>query len=509
MPGIIPFNSVVRPIFTQILLTALVFFMLYYKNKDIHRASFLAGFAMFYFSSTGHLYRLLPLRSIPAAVHLIFVILGAIILVILGHPLLWKKYLTAARLPTITIYLNLVAVISLFLPGIQIGKALFAMAGDAETPWTQLAAQNQTPQTLITDPSPDIYYIILDGYTRQDVLQDVFGFDNGEFIEALRRMGFYVAEDSHSNYMTTVVSLSSSLNMNYLDFTQKAAGKDSTNILPLLELIHHNLVRKTLEEAGYTTVAVSTDFPYTDWKDAGIYLFPYKNDLSELERFFYSMTALGAFYDPEFPFTKELREIFPIPSYGTRRDRIEFAFNQLKEIPKIKGPKFVFVHIIAPHPPFVFDALGNPLIIDRPYLPGDGMGFGGGIEEYQSFYVNQLKFVNTEILSALHAILTDSSTPPIIIIQGDHGSGSLLRYNSLEESCMYERTSILNAYFMPGGREQLLYSNITPVNSFRIVFNTYFNTNYPVLSDQIFYSPPDAIYDFRNITNLIESSCSN
>jgi hypothetical protein len=39
------------------------------------------------------------------------------------------------------------------------------------------------------DP-PDIYYIILDAYTREDTLQNIVGYDNGPFIDSLEKMGF-------------------------------------------------------------------------------------------------------------------------------------------------------------------------------------------------------------------------------------------------------------------------------------------------------------------------------
>ena len=64
---------------------------------------------------------------------------------------------------------------------------------------------------------PDIYYIILDGYARADVLKEVYNFDNSEFIESLTRKGFFVAAESRSNYIFTKFSLPSSLNMRYLE----------------------------------------------------------------------------------------------------------------------------------------------------------------------------------------------------------------------------------------------------------------------------------------------------
>lgn len=507
LPGGVPPVTVLRPLFLQMVVTLLIFLLFYLRRNDTLHAGFLAGFTMFYFSSTGYFYRSIPLPSYPAFMHLLFFLLGVAILAILTHPDVWQKYLTPPRIRTVTGYLNIISIIVLLFPTYRIGKVLVAASDDTRISWTQLILQDQETQPLKPDASPDVYYIILDGYGRQDVLQDVFGYDNAQFIAELEELGFYVAKDARSNYIRTVVSLASSLNINFLNFAEDAAGTYSTNYLPLRDLIQDNQVRTLLEQGGYRTVAISSDYAFSDWKDADVYLFPFQHDLTEIERFFYGSSALGAFYDPEFPFTDNLRSILPIPSYGTRREKIRFAFDQLKEVPKLPGPKFVFAHIIAPHPPFVFDARGNATNLQRPYNPGDGEGFTGSFEEYQSLYVQQLQFVNSRILDSIKTILSTSSSPPVIVIQGDHGSGSLLNNSSIEESCMYERTSILNAYYMPQGKTDRLYREITPVNSFRVIFNTYFGTEYPLLADQTYYSPFVNPYDFVDITNQIETTC--
>lgn len=507
LPGGVPLFTIVRPLFLQVLISLFVFLLFYLRRRDVLQAGFLAGITVFYFSSTGYFYRSLPFPVYPAILHLVVVILGIAIVAIFTHPIMWQKYLILSRLRALTSYLNLISIIVLLFPLYRIGKALVEQADDTRRPWSQLILQDQAPQVL-KPPSqpPDIYYIILDGYGRQDTIENIFGYDNQAFMAELEHLGFFIAEDARSNYIRTAVSLPSSLNLNYLNFAEEAAGAYSTNYLPLRGLIQDNYARALLEQAGYTTVAISSDYDFTDWKDADAYLSPFENDLSEIERVFYGSTALGALYDPEFPFTEGLRSILPLPSYGTRRAKILFAFEQLKKIPQIPGPKFVFVHIIAPHPPFVFDADGKPVPSGRPYNPGDGEGFTGGPEEYQALYVEQLQFINKQVLRSIQQILHTSPNPPVILIQGDHGSGSLMN-SSIEQSCMYERTSILSAYYMPEGRTELLYPAITPVNSFRVVFNTYFGADFPLLPDQTYFSPFVNPYDFVDITERIETEC--
>ena len=123
----------------------------------------------------------------------------------------------------------------------------------------ELGAQNYPPIPAGKD-LPDVYYIILDTYARDDVLKQEYGFDNSTFLEALQQMGFYIGECSQSNYGQTTLSLASSLNMNYLtelgSFTP-----DSTDRNTLINLIEYSAVRTNLEARGYKTVSLSAFEP--------------------------------------------------------------------------------------------------------------------------------------------------------------------------------------------------------------------------------------------------------
>jgi len=507
MPGGIPLDNVIRPLVIQVSIILAMLVVLSAVYKERFRAAIMTSFIVVFFTSTGYIYRTLPKGVFHPLTHMGLVVLGFVIILILNHPLLWTKYLPLTRRITLTPILNLIAALSLVYPSYRIGSVLVDSADDIRTPWNEIIQRQIPPQILTTSDTPDIYYIILDGYTRADALQDIYGFDNQNFIEALHERGFYVAEQSRSNYIRTVVSLPSSLNMSYVNFAEDQAGWRSVNYLPLYDLIRHGQVQTMLQNIGYSIVAFDSDFPFTDWKDADTYLSPYSVNISEFERVFLGTTAMGAFFDTGLPFSNGLRALLPLPSYETRRTKIRFAFDQVRKIPEIGGHKFVFVHIIAPHPPFVFDRDGAAQEFSRPFANLDGENYKGTEAEYLSQYTEQLQFVNTNILLAIDSILANSSRPPIIIIQGDHGGGSHLDPSSLDTSCMFERVSILNAYYLPGGKTDLLYPSITPVNTFRVVFNAYFGTNYPMLPDRTYYSPHVNPYDFVDISEEIEATC--
>lgn len=344
---------------------------------------------------------------------------------------------------------------------------------------------------------PDIYYLILDGYGREDMLQAVHDFDNSEFVSALRSRGFLVVPKSEANYERTLLSLASSLNLQYLDTMSSVMG-DSYLWWPVTNEIKHSDVRNILQRWGYKTVFFASDWDFTDIHDGDFYEAPFPIMLNNFEDSFLYLTNLRYF--------QGLDHLgIDFPSYDSHRRIILFDFMRLPEVSSIQGPKFVFAHIIAPHPPYVFDNMGNPLSPDELFSlhpPSNS-----DIEQSRKSYLNQLEFINTQVLKTIDGILAESATPPIIIIQGDHGPDIFVDHFSLENTCIYERYSILNAYYLPNINPNLVPSDLSPVNSFRFVFNYYFRLDLNLLPNQQFYSTEDRIYDFINITNQPRDLC--
>ena len=91
--------------------------------------------------------------------------------------------------------------------------------------------------------TPDIYYIVLDSYARNDVLLNEYNYDNSAFTNELIKRGFYLPECAHSNYFGTSISIASSLNMQYLDelgFSTEVYSKDDPP--ELQQVIHYSEV---------------------------------------------------------------------------------------------------------------------------------------------------------------------------------------------------------------------------------------------------------------------------
>jgi hypothetical protein len=190
--------------------------------------------------------------------------------------------------------------------------------------------------------------------------------------------------------------------------------------------------------------------------------------------------------------------------YDTHRRHILFAFEKLQKVPAMDGSYLVYAHIIAPHPPFVFDERGEVIPHDAPFTLNDANYYTRehSRKSYLAGYRRQIQYINSRILETVDAILSNSETPPIIILQGDHGPGAYLHWGSLENTLPAERFGILNAYYFPDQDYERLYPSISPVNSFRVVLNQFFDQDYEMLDDRHYYSSWSFPFDFIEVTDV-------
>jgi len=63
---------------------------------------------------------------------------------------------------------------------------------------------------------------------------------------------------------------------------------------------------------------------------------------------------------------------------------------------------------------------------------------------------------------------------------------------------------ILNAYHLPGDGNSQLYDSISPVNTFRVIFNQYFGADLKLLEDRSYYSPPNQPLELTDKTEEIK-----
>jgi hypothetical protein len=307
-----------------------------------------------------------------------------------------------------------------------------------------------------------------------------------------------VPRRAQSNYAQTYLSLASSLNLSYLD-PVVATMADSTDRRVLAHLIQKNALMSLARRAGYRVVAIGSDYGATERMDNADLCHCTQFGLHEIEATALNLTPLRAL-----PITRW--------TYGAHRRKIESSFGRLREMRRPPGgePTLVFAHLVAPHPPFVFGPGGVP-IEDRARLFAfhDGKEHFGSDDEYATGYRNQADYIATQALTAVDAILSSPGPSPVIVIQGDHGPGSISQWESLRGERGRDRLAILAAYRLPGSDPDAIPDHITPVNGLRLVANRYLGTDLPALPDTSYASTWDQPYRFEVIGSEVQSALNH
>jgi len=330
------------------------------------------------------------------------------------------------------------------------------------------------------EPRPNIYYIVLDGFGRADVLKELYAFDLEPFVKRLESLGFVVPTASRSNYAQTFPSLASSLNMNYLDAV--ASGlTESKDRRALDYLIQYNALFELAKRAGYRVIGIGSNYSATEHLAGADVCRCEQYGLREFETAVLDRTPLR-----ELPIDRL--------TYGSHRRKIEQQFLHLEAGPDSDTPTLVFAHIIAPHPPFVFDAEGKALRPSAMFGFEDANHFRGSGAEYLSGYRGQTQFIASRILAVIETILKRPGPPPVIVVHGDHGPALRWNWNNVATGDARERLAIFSAYRLPGFDSSKVQADISPVNLLRLAANHAFRTTLPLLEDRSFESSWDRPY---------------
>jgi len=399
-----------------------------------------------------------------------------LILLLLGLALVARL---RSRSRQVNVWLNVLAIGWSLLPLLQVTLDLATRLAVSRT-FQPVSAPSSA--SVWQGPVPDIYYIILDGYARNDVLKAIYDYDNQAFLDRLTQKGFFVATSSRTNYSQTIPSLASSLNMTYLDDVARQMSTAPHNRWPAVQMIHDSAVVRFLKQRGYQFVAVASAYSGTEFQSADVCAQP------PASLTYFQNMLLGA---------TPLVTLFPNLQYDIHRDRILFSFRFLQEFRPGEAPVFLLAHIVSPHPPFVFEEDGSSLYPLRPFSLIDGSHYlrSSAREEYRQGYIRQLLHVSQLIEETVDIILASSQEPPVIILQADHGPGSMLDWENVDNTNLQERLSILNAYYLPQGK-QTLYDTISPVNTFRVVLNACLGTHLVLLPDTSHFSTASHPYEF-------------
>ncbi len=501
-------GDVVRPIIVSLLAAAVLLLALRLLTGDWSRAAILSCGLLVLFFAYGHVYSILKTWRIGEFVVGRHRYLAPLAL-LLGLVWLWWVCRRARALGEWLGFFAVVGIGALALPCLSIARYELAVTGSTWQNAEPTAGSAAALSLPVGAAAPDIYFIIVDAYGREDVLRDFYAYDNSEFLDFLRAQGFYVAAAGHSNYPKTDLSLASTLNMQYLDVLAEEMGRSPESRLPLAEMIDQSRVRGALAGLGYRFVAFDTGVPYTSLEDADIYISPrlpsfLPRTLTEFEVMLLRTTAFrivldGYLQTQQGPGTPDafLADL--------QRRRVLLTLETLPEIPGWDGRYFVYAHIDIPHPPFVFERDGTPRPLTGEFSLLDGQGFAGPPDEYVEGYLAQLEFLNGRLREVLPRIIRESDVPPVIILQGDHGPRLHTVWENSEATNMREGMGTLEAFFLPGGGEDRLYPTISSVNTFRVVFDHYFGGDLDLLEDDSYFLVHLSPFLYDKVTDRLQT----
>lgn len=341
------------------------------------------------------------------------------------------------------------------------------------------------------DTLPDIYYIILDRYPSARTLEEVYDFDNSEFMDYLSTKGFYIASESMANYPNTRSSLASALNMEYVNYLSEVLGEEFSDVGVIDAMLEDYKVWRLLKSRGYEFIH------FGDWWEM-----TRENTHADVNINYYNIPefSLRLFISTWlYPISVKLH-VFEDWHYMQWK-RVLYKFDKLAEIPNIEEPTFVFAHFITPHPPYVFDMEGNYVSADEVRRRDEMIN-----------YLDQLVYINSKVRALIDEILSISEVPPIIILQSDEGTwpermrvdSSNFSYEVATDAELREKMNILNAYYLPDIDKDVLYPSITPINTFRLVFNSYFDADLELLPDRSYAFYKGHPFKFFDITDKVK-----
>jgi len=472
-----------RPLILVIILAIIGFTIGLLIGRNSHKSALIISILLIAFFSFGHLHgwlRSLPQIGLVVGRFRYLVIIYSFLVLIFCAWIIFN----AKDIEPITGIMNFIGLLLIVFPLISITTYYFRQS-EIRNP--DRHSEKHIVNGLKTNQLPDVYFIVLDAYDRQDVLLTEFGYDNSNFIDGLKNLGFYVANCSRSNYQGTLNSFSSTLNMEYIQTLGKVRSNPTTGFRDtLIQKIKQSKVIENFKGMGYKLVAFDTGVPWTSLSNADEYLENtpdplFEKTLRPFEALILQKSAAIIMAGGQSEvFNEFIPQEYSEFSYHTTRIK-----NILKNLPIISnqaGPKIVFVHLVKPHFPYIFAPDGT-MLQDTNYFSGE---YGKGITDKYSRegYILQVEFVNNQMLPILADIIKKSKNPPIIILEGDHG------YKS-------DEFSNLEAYFVPSLAKDSLYPSITPVNSFRLIFNNIFGMGYPLLPDISYYAMCKDECDYR------------
>lgn len=363
---------------------------------------------------------------------------------------------------------------------------------------TPTKSQIETADLSKSKNPPDVYYFIFDRYASFTTLKEIFDYDNADLKNYLKGKGFFIAENAHTNYPATFLSLASSLNLNYIDKLQKIDPTLNEKTVTY-ELIQNNLVAKSFKKLGYKYIHTGSWWEPTRKNKQADTNFVYDSKISlNTDEFSDKLLESTLAY----PIIASLQRTEEEPeNYGRSNHRLRILFQSkiLREIPSLPGPKFVFAHLLLPHSPYVLDAKCKSITAAE-----------DAARESKRKYLDHIKCANKIIKETFDQIFIESKNNVIIVLQADEGPQPIInifekKWYDSPKLQIQEKSGILNAFYFPNKDYSELKQDTTPINTFRRIFNNFFAGDYDILKEKIYmFRDKGHYFDLKEVTDKLD-----
>jgi hypothetical protein len=466
--------------------TTLIFLFLSLLTSDAKRAAMVVTFCCFLFFVYGRLYETVLGFQISG-----FVIGRAkcflpfyALLVVAGSTWIFCGRCCKERASGITYFLNV------FSFGLVLVAFVTAVSG-----WERLSEGAQGPRQPVglgsdsagrqgpeTPPKertlqPNVYYLVFDSYASPRVLQRYYRWDDGGLVGALRSRGFSVENEAYSNYPFTCLSRCATLNMRYIH--EDGGFREAKSKWGYVtQRTQENEVVDRFKSEGYDVLSNVEDYRWPDDRRRA----PHGGTSLLSDEF------VGVVINVSL-----LRVIGSELVVDARRREILSILEGLKRFDVPSRPTFVWLHILCPHYPYMFNADGS-----RPKL---SVSVRERLSGHRG-YIEQVRFVGTQIIEIVDG-LRCRDPGAIIVVQADHGNGGILGAYGLSHqkpppAYIDAQFGILNATWSPAN--VAIPGGISPVNLFRCLFNALFGAGLEMLPDKAFFTGSKEPWVFYNVT---------
>jgi hypothetical protein len=365
----------------------------------------------------------------------------------------------------------------------------------APSPWTEARVSNALP---------DVFIIVPDKYSGTEFLAREYGIDHAATEDSLRALGFTIPRNARANYAHTRLALTTFLEGAYVLTPEDSANTVDYDALPARA--QASPLWTELASKGYRVVFFPTTFGPTsdavgvhlkltadrpaDAQFAGTWIFhsPIGSVEATVCRF------IECSLTPPVPFARE-----PIAAN-------EWKLRTLATLPDSGGPIAAFIHLMAPHEPFLY---ADDCTV------GDGWTYtpeqeNRNMDRLRRGYAAQIRCLDKLLLATVTEIIARSPAhrPPVIVIQSDHGRGRVT--NDVLHSAaaggsdtltaqLAERFTLFAAYRFPGA-DTLMHDGITPVNVIPTLRHVLWGAPLVRHPDRSFSSPYTRELDLTELT---------